>query len=43
MLPNQLSDRINVEVMSNSKQAALQLIVEGSRRCEMGQEEAPKT
>ena len=26
----------------NSKQAALQLIVEGLRRCEMGQGEAPK-
>ena len=37
MLPNQLSGRINVEVMSKHKQAALQLIAESSRRCEIGQ------
>ena len=29
--------------LNNSKQAALQLVVEGSGRCEMGQGEAPIT
>ena len=41
MLPNQLSDLINVRWCLNSKQAALQLILEGSRGVGWDREKLP--